>query len=439
MDLRSLLIFGIVCFTLLKTLRAPYIGVMVMAWIGYMNPHRLVPWGFIYSLPLAAIAFLITFASFMLDKNKPKFIWHPASILMLVFLLWCGITTIFAINPSAPEELKRFFKILLTVLMALMILRSKKHIVTLVAVIAGSIGFYSIKGGIFAILTGGKFRVWGPPDSFIEGNNELALATLVALPLMFFLLTEVKRKWIKYAFMAAIGLSVLSVIFSYSRGAFLAMIVTAAFLWLKSRIKIPLAMIGFIFGLAALPMIPQHWWDRMDTIENYEEDKSAMGRINSWSMAFNLAKNRPLGGGFRTFGPTAFGLYAPDPSKIHDAHSIYFEVMAEQGFIGLLLFLGILGTTWSLANRNIKLAKAHEKAQWAANLSRMIQVSMVAYMSGGAFLGLAYWDLPYHLCSIVMVVNIWLIQNNQLVNKGVEDSAKVKTKIICPETGRTLS
>ena len=436
MDIRSLFIFGIVCYTLFKTLKAPYIGVMVMAWVGYMNPHRLVPWGFIYSLPLAAIAFLVTFASFMLNKNKPKFIWHPASILMVVFLLWCGFTTIFAINPSAPEELMRFFKLLLTVLMALMILRSKKHIVTLVAVIAGSIGFYSIKGGVFAVLTGGSYRVWGPPDSFIEGNNELALATLVALPLMFFLLTEVKNKWIKFALMAGIGFSVLSVIASYSRGAFLAMIVTAGFLWLTSRIKIPLALIGFIFALAALPMIPQQWWDRMNTIETYEEDASAMGRINSWSMAFNLAKDRPLGGGFRTFGPTAFGLYAPNPSKIHDAHSIYFEVMAEQGFIGLLLFLGILGTTWSLANRNIKLAKENEKSEWTVNLSRMIQVSIVAYMSGGAFLGLAYWDLPYHLCAIVMVTNIWLMQNKESSNDLQENAPLEKT--ICPETGRTL-
>ena len=433
MDLRSIFIFSVVCYFLFKAIKDPYLGVMVIAWIGYMNPHRMVPWGFIYSLPLAAMAFAVTFIAFMLDKNKPKFVWHAPSILMVIFLCWCGITTIFAINPSASEELMRFFKILLTVLMALMILRSKNHIIILVTVIAGSIGFFSIKGGVFAVLTGGSYRVWGPPDSFIEGNNELALATLMVLPLMFFLLTEVKNKWIKFALMAGIGFSVLSVIASYSRGAFLAMIVTAAFLWLKSRIKIPLAMIGFIFGLAALPMIPQHWWDRMNTIETYEQDASAMGRINSWAMAFNLAKSRPLGGGFRTFGPTAFGLYALNPSKVHDAHSIYFEVMAEQGFIGLLLFLGILGTTWLLANRNIKLAKENEKAEWTANLSRMIQVSIVAYMSGGAFLGLAYWDLPYHLVSIVLLVNIWL-------RKSVGSSGQAADKtIICSETGRTIA
>ena len=436
MDLRSIVIFSVVCYFLFKAIKDPYLGVMVMAWIGYMNPHRMVPWGFIYSLPLAAMAFAVTFIAFMLDKNKPKFVWHTPSILMVIFLGWCLLTTLFAINPSASSELMRFIKIMLTVAIVLMIIRSKKQIVIFVAVIAASIGFYSTKGGIFAVLTGGKFRVWGPPDSFIEGNNELALATLMVLPLMFFLLTEVKNKWIKFALMAGIGFSVLSVIASYSRGAFLAMIVTAGFLWLKSRIKIPLALIGFIFALAALPMIPQQWWDRMNTIETYEEDASAMGRINSWSMAFNLAKDRPLGGGFRTFGPTAFGLYAPNPSKIHDAHSIYFEVMAEQGFIGLLLFLGILGTTWSLANRNIKLAKENEKSEWTVNLSRMIQVSIVAYMSGGAFLGLAYWDLPYHLCAIVMVTNIWLMQNKESSNDLQENAPLEKT--ICPETGRTL-
>jgi len=436
LDLRSIVIFSVVCYFLFKAIKDPYLGVMVMAWIGYMNPHRMVPWGFIYSLPLAAMAFAVTFIAFMLDKNKPKFVWHTPSILMVIFLGWCLLTTLFAINPSASSELMRFIKIMLTVAIVLMIIRSKKQIVIFVAVIAASIGFYSTKGGIFAVLTGGKFRVWGPPDSFIEGNNELALATLMVLPLMFFLLTEVKNKWIKFALMAGIGFSVLSVIASYSRGAFLAMIVTAGFLWLKSKIKIPLAIVGFVFALAALPLIPQQWWDRMDTIENYEEDASAMGRINSWTMAFNLAKARPLGGGFRTFGPTTFALYAPDPSKIHDAHSIYFEIMAEQGFIGLLLFLGILGTTWRLANRNIKLAKANEKAEWVANLNRMLQVSLIAYMSGGAFLGLGYWDLPYHLCAIVMVTSIWLMQNKESSNDLQEKVPR--EKIICPETGRTI-
>jgi putative inorganic carbon (HCO3(-)) transporter len=436
LDVRSIVVFTIFCFFMAKTIKAPYIGVAIMAWIGYMNPHRLVPWGFIYSLPLAAIAFAITLIAYMMDKNKPKIVWHTASILMLVFLLWCAITTSTSINPSASEELMRFFKILLIVALALMIVRSKKHIVILVSVIAASIGFYSTKGGVFAILTGGSFRVWGPPDSFIEGNNELALATLMILPLVFFLISQVNHKWIKIGLAAIIFLSTISVIASYSRGAFLAMIVTAGFLWIKSKIKIPLALAGFVLIIAIIPVIPQQWYDRMDTIETYEEDKSAMGRINSWTMAFNLAKDRPLGGGFRTFGPTAFALYAPEPNVIHDAHSIYFEILAEQGFVGLFLFLGILGSSWLLANRNIRMAKGNAALEWVGNLSRMTQVSLVAYMSGGAFLGLGYWDLPYHLCAIIMLGNIWLMNNKVATNEITKEI--VKPKRICPDTGRTL-
>jgi putative inorganic carbon (HCO3(-)) transporter len=434
-DIRSTVVFLIFSYFTFKAFKAPHIGVMVMAWVGYMNPHRLVPWGFIYSLPLAAIAFAATFIGYIMLKDKPKFVWHTPSILLVVFLIWCSLTTFTSMGSNPTYELNRFFKILLTVAMALLIIREKKHIIILITVIAASIGFYSTKGGVFAVLTGGSFRVWGPPDSFIEGNNELALATLMVIPLMFFLVSQVTNKWFKRALVAVILLSLLSVIASYSRGAFLAMIATSGFLWLKSKYKLQLAMVGFVLVIVTIPMIPQQWYDRMNTIDTYEDDSSAMGRINAWTTAFNMANNRLMGGGFGGFTRVTFLLYAPNPDDYHDAHSIYFEVLGEQGWVGLAIFLGILFSAWRLATLNIKLAKAREEFQWAANLSRMVQVSMVAYMSGGAFLGLAFWDLPYHLVSIVILVNLWLIRSKDLVENP--PGIRPQKKVICPDTGRT--
>ena len=154
-----------------------------------------------------------------------------------------------------------------------------------------------------------------------------------------------------------------------------------------------------------LLLMPQEWYDRMATMGNYQEDKSAMGRINAWSFAINAAKARPLVGvGFDGFTPEAFQLWAPDPEDFHDAHSIYFEVLGEQGFPGLFLFLLILWLSWRNAGRVLRLARGDPQWSWAYDLAAMIQVSLIAYMVGGAFLGLAYWDMPYTLAAIVLLL-----------------------------------
>jgi probable O-glycosylation ligase (exosortase A-associated) len=131
-----------------------------------------------------------------------------------------------------------------------------------------------------------------------------------------------------------------------------------------------------------------------------------MGRINAWRFAFNLASDHPIvGGGFQTFTPELFLVYAPNPTKFHDAHSIFFEVLAEQGYVGLLLFLIMGLLTVLMAGRTIRLARGREDLQWASLLAGMLQVSLVGYVVGGTFLGLAYFDLPYSLLALVVATH----------------------------------
>jgi probable O-glycosylation ligase (exosortase A-associated) len=98
-----------------------------------------------------------------------------------------------------------------------------------------------------------------------------------------------------------------------------------------------------------------------------------------------------------------FSVYAPDPTNVRDVHSIFFEVLGEHGWIGLGLFLSLLGLTWLKCGRIIRIARKQPDGQWARDLAGMIQVSLIAYMSAGAFLGLAYFDYVYHLVAIVVV------------------------------------
>ncbi len=106
-----------------------------------------------------------------------------------------------------------------------------------------------------------------------------------------------------------------------------------------------------------------------------------------------------------------FERYAPAPDNVHDVHSVYFEVMGEQGFIGLGMWLLIGILAWRTGNKTIKECKNDPSRKWATDLSAMTQVSLIGYASGGAFLGLAYFDYPYHLVIILVLVNQIAVKN----------------------------
>ena len=190
---------------------------------------------------------------------------------------------------------------------------------------------------------------------------------------------------------------------SQSRGGLVAMLAMGLFLWLKSRNKIVTGIyMAVAVGIMASVM-PQAWYDRMNTINTYQEDQSAQGRINAWHTAFNVAKDRITGGGFEMWRPPVFRQYAPDPFNVRDVHSIYFEIMGEQGFIGFGLFMLLGLMAWIRAQQIIKRCKNDPDRKWASDLAAMIQVSLIGYAAGGAFLGMGYFDLPYHLMIILVL------------------------------------
>ena len=178
----------------------------------------------------------------------------------------------------------------------------------------------------------------------------------------------------------------------------------SALLWWKSRHKV---MLGFA-ALLAVPLLiaflPDKWQDRMWGIAEYESDSSAVGRLNAWQTAINVSKDHPIvGGGFEFHSPDVFARYAPVPEDFHSMHSIYFQVLGEHGYVGLALFLAIWLFTWITSARLVKATRTREDLRWASNLVAMVQVSLIGYLVGGAFLDLAYWDLPYYSLAILIV------------------------------------
>ena len=396
-----LAVFGSIPIILMR----PYVGVLMWAWLGYMNPHRLT-WGMAHDFPFAQIVGLVTLVALLFSSEKKRIPVNGLIIVWIVFILWMNLTTIFALVPEyARIEWDRVMKIQLFSFVTIMLMHGRERIHYLVAVIVASIGFYSVKGGIFSVLTGGTLRVYGPVGSFLEDNNGMGLAVVMVLPLMFYVFTLMNKRYLRLAMLAVIGFSVLAILTTQSRGAFLSISATVVYLWWRSRRKVAIGVLILAIAPIFWFSMPDQWHERMATITEYQSDGSAMGRINAWGYAYNLALDRPLlGGGYGAFDPDLFQIYAPDPDDHHDAHSIYFEILGEHGFVGLALFLLLGILTFRTTSKVVGMTRGLEDLAWANRLAKMLQACLVAYATGGLFLGLAYWDLYYHFVALAVLL-----------------------------------
>ena len=378
-----------------------------------MTPHSLA-YGFAQSFPVGAVVAIATLIGLMTTKDRQSPFTESPAIWLLGFMGWICFTYPFSYNvEGSTEMLTKVIKIDTMALVTLMLLRTRRHIEIFVWVLVCSLGIYGIKGGIFTILNGGNYRVWGP-GGFISGNNELALALIVVIPLMRYLQLQASNKWVRHGFSAAMLLTAAAALGTHSRGALLALGAMAFYLWLKSPTKLVFGVVLAVVGVTLIAFMPDEWSSRMNTIKTYEDDSSAMGRINAWWTAFNVAKNHITGAGFDMYTYDVFARYAPNPLDLHAAHSIYFQVLGEHGFIGLFLFLAMWCSVWRTGNWLISNSGRQPETLWCKHLGAMCQVSLVGYLVGGAFLSLAYFDLPYNILLIVILAKQWLLANSDI-------------------------
>jgi probable O-glycosylation ligase (exosortase A-associated) len=141
-----------------------------------------------------------------------------------------------------------------------------------------------------------------------------------------------------------------------------------------------------------------------------------------------------FGGGFNIYSPEVFVAYSPEPDRIHAAHSVYFQMLGEHGFVvlGLFLLLGIVA--WRTAGWIRRVAKKDEANRWAFHVASMCQVSLIGYAVGGAFLSLAYFDLPYFIV-VILLATKWILQTQPVPLVDPSDPAKSESAGPAPREG----
>ena len=399
--------FGILAVLVPAILVHPYIGALAWVWFGVMNPHRL-SWGAAHDFPFSLVIAILTLIGVIFTREHRKAKGGMPAVMLLIFFAWICFTALFPFNPvEANAYLERVIKVYLMIGVILMLLHTRQQVEMLIWILVISLGFYGVKGGIFTIVGGGEYMVNGPDGSVIEGNNSIAVGLVIVVPLMVHLYQQARSRFVRLGLVAAALLCCVSVLGSYSRGALVAVFAMFLLLWLRSPKKLGVLMVFVAFVAVAIPAMPERWMTRMETTKTFEQDSSAMGRIIAWQTAYNIAKDRfPIGGGLEWNSRETYLRYSPVPEQTDlVAHSIYFQVLGSQGFIGLGLFLAFWILVWRQCSWLRRNTRPHPELRWAFSLASMAQVSLAGYAVGGAFLDLAFWDVPYYLYTAIGIAH----------------------------------
>ncbi|MGL1832980.1 putative O-glycosylation ligase, exosortase A system-associated [Rhodocyclaceae bacterium SMB388] len=422
--MRDLLLFCIVAGLVPCIFWRPWLGVLTWYWVGLMAPHGLT-WGFMQSFPIATLIGGVTLVALLLAKDRKPLPGSREMIMMFVLAGYTAVTSFFAILPSSAWlQWQHFMKILLMTFVTPMLVFGPKRIIWLLLVATFSVAFFGFKGGIFAITTGGAHMVLGPPGSFIQGNTYVGLAMVMVLPAVLVTARFFSQGWgetgvavvdrhartIGFFCYGVFWLTAIAILATYSRGALVGLLAIGPFVFMRMKRKGVLVLLAVLAVTVAGVSAPERLTERWGTIKTFEEDQSAMQRIQAWGVNWNMATESPLvGKGFRNveMGYAWWVSYANfEGSWAHalSPHSIYFQWLGQHGFAGLAVFLVLIAFALLTLRRIQKTAVQQSGQIWLAEYAWALRVGLIGYLVAGAFLDVAYFNLLYAFIALAIIM-----------------------------------
>ena len=422
-DLALLFFFIIAIYYAFKR---PYLGVTAWIWIALTAPAKWA-YGFSNSLRLNLSIVVITCLAYLFVKHEGKIRINSIGILVFLFGF---VTLLSTINNQSivPEYVwknwQQLLKILLLFYFVTITVTKKLHVNTIIWAIVLSISSYAGMEAVKFILSGGSYRIVGV-SGIIADRNDLAVAINMCIPLLLYLIKVTEHKGLKNCLKGLVALNVLSIVGTYSRAGFIGLTILVLAFYIKSNKKMLIGILAAIIIPVLLVNAPQEWKDRQSTVATAtQKDGSFIGRLWAWKISILVANDNPFtGAGFgSTQMPNVWHFYAPSteffdfPVETREipesvipkaAHSIYFQVMGDHGYLGLLIFGLILWQSLMLNFKNKKLASVQNNEEYFY-LSNCITLSLVGFCVTGASVSLAYFDLFYALIGLVCALNFQL-------------------------------
>jgi len=301
------------------------------------------------------------------------------------------------------------------------VLTSQARIHLALLMLALGLGLHGVVDGLKVIASGGAHNVSGISTGSLNDNNLYAVGMVMVLPLLLYLYKYSASRIARVGILSGFLLTIMTVLGTNSRGGFLALAVVGVWYWLTSQRKLISLILIAVLAVGVVQFAPERWFDRIESIKTAGEDRSFLGRLAAWNVNTAVANDNPVfGGGFDAanvgwiweaykYEPSLFALDMREFTQLA-AHSIYFQVLGDLGYVGLFLFLSVLAsafvTRWEIKRLVVK---SGSRMQWATDLSTACTLSLVAFMAGGAGVSLAYFELVYFLVMLVAVIKRQLL------------------------------
>ena len=430
----DLALLGFVALLLALGLKRPFIWVLAYIYIDIVSPQKM-GWGLVQSFPLSLIAFVAAFGGWLLLDSKAGSRFTFRQGLIAALLAWCAMTTVLAQFPdSAWDKWDWVWKSLVFAIFLPLTLRTRLRIEAAILTLVLSIATIAINGGIKTVFGGGGYGTLtllvGEDSGLYEGSI-LSTAAIATIPLVLWLGrhgTIFRPDWKVWTFAAGLIFACLLIPVGTSARTGLICILVLGVIMLRSvRYRFLYLGAAGIALMAAVPFLPQSFLDRMGTIGGYQGDQSASTRLAVWSWTIDYAVDHPLGGGFDAYRGNSFSyqtreavttgaLTTIERTEVSEEgrayHSSYFELLGEQGWIGLGLWLWLqaLGM-WHMEKLRWRYGKRDEgRASWQRGLATALQQAQIVYLVGAAFVGIGYQPFIFMLvgfqCALWSYLNL---------------------------------
>ncbi len=402
--------------------RRPFLFVLGYVYIDVVAPQRLT-YVLLNTIPISLIAVVLAVLgwSFADDKKDTRF--APRQVLIILLLVYCGVTTTVADFPiSAAEKWGWVWKSLAFGAFLPLTLRTRLRIESLALFMILGAATIIIVGGIKTLASGGGYGALNLMVTNNTGLYESSIISTVAIciiPLIMFLRkhgTIFPTEWRVNLFCFALVFACLLIPIGTEARTGLVCIAVLALLSLRStKRRFTYLIMAGVLGAAAIPMLPHSFTKRMDTIRGYKSDQSAGTRLAVWAWTIDYAKQHPFGGGFEAYlgnnlriktthtedtGAGADVSERIDIDRARAYHSSYFEMLGEQGYAGLLIWLVIHAAgivRMDFLRRRYKFRPSGDADQWIGDLAEALQHGHIIYMIGAAFVGIAFQPFVYML------------------------------------------
>lgn len=411
----DLVFLAFIGFVLLLGLRRPFLWVLLYVYIDILAPQR-IGYSLITSIPVSLIAFAAAFGGWLMLDRKSGVRVSLRQGLMLLLLLYCFWTTSRADFPlDAATKWDWVWKSLLFGLFLPFTLTTRARIEALALMLVLAIATIVIGTGLKTVLGGGGYdnlKFFVKDNSGIYESSTLATMSIALVPMIWWFTrfgTIFRPHWTVTAFAAALTFACFLVpVGTEARTGLLCIAVLAvmALRYVKQRLLFIAA--GAALGLVALPFLPQTYYDRMATIGEPGGDESASTRVAVWRWTIDYAAKNPFGGGFDSFRSNSFTYtmpvkkedgntttieYREVTDKARAFHSAIFELLGEQGYPGLTIWLVLHGLgLWQMERIRMRWKKRgdDEAEAWIGPFAVALQMASVIYLVGALFQGIAY-------------------------------------------------